>query len=193
MASESENMQGRAHAFGAFGAIEPLRSFALRSALSLLSRVRAGSLARALGSTHFASFHVVAAERAANVRASNSEPARKRDHLLALASFDGDREVYLHACSRVLGFVVEAIGSHCERWPGVRNLNAFLEYASAHELPSAAFFTAYPDATVHDVRAALRLTQALERFASELPAPDARQFRRRYERLLMELGADLVA
>lgn len=193
MASESENKQGRARAFGTFGAIEPLRSFALRSTLSLLSRVRAGSLARALGSMHFASFHVVPADRATGVRASDFEPARKRDHLLALATFDGDREAYLHACSRVLGFVVEAIGSHCERWPGVHKLNAFLEYASAHEVESAAFFNAYPDATVHDVRAALRLEQALERFASDLPAPDSRQFRRRYERLLMELGADLVA
>jgi hypothetical protein len=193
MASESENNHGRAHAFGTFSAVEPLRSFALRSTLSLLSRVRAGSLARALGTTHFASFHVVPAERAASVRASDSEPAHERDHLLALVSFDGDREVYLHACSRVFGIVVDAIGSQCERWPGVSKLNQFLEYVRAHELPSATFFTAYPEATVHDVRAALRLTQALERFASELPAPDARQFRRRYERLLMELGADLAA
>ncbi len=193
MASESENIQGRAHAFGIFSAIEPLRSFALRSTLSLLSGVRAGSVARALGSTHFASFHRVPAERAASVRASNSESAPRRDYLLALVSYDGDREAYLHACSRVLGLVVEAIGSHCERWPGLRKLNAFLEYTSAHEFPSATHFAAYPDATVHDVRAALRLTQALERFASQLPAPDARQFRRRYERLLMELGADLAA
>jgi hypothetical protein len=192
MASESENIKGRAHAFGTFSAIEPLRSFALRSLLSLLDGIRAGKLARAHGATHFASFYVLAAERAARLIPA-AERALDRDFLLSLVSFDGDRDAYLHACSRVLGFAVEAIGAQCERWPGVLNLNAFREFTREHELSSAAFYTAYPEATVHDVRAALRLTQALERFASELPAADARQFRRRYERLLMELGADLAA
>jgi hypothetical protein len=192
MASESENIKGRAQAFGTFNAIEPLRSFALRSILSLLERMRAGSLARAHGATHFASFHVIDAECAGRLNPT-AERNRKRDFLLSLVSFDGDRDAYLHACSRVLGLAVEAIGAQCERWPGVLKLNAFREFTREHELASEAFYTAYPDATVHDVRAALRLTQALERFASELPAEGARQFRRRYERLLMELGADLAA
>jgi hypothetical protein len=192
MASESENIQGRARAFGTLSAIEPLRSFALRATLSLLERIRAGTLARAHGATHFASFYVLAADRAARLTPA-ADREQRRDFLLSLVTFDGDRDAYLHACSRVLGFAVDAIGAQCERWPGVLNLNAFRDFAREHELPSAAFYTAYPDATVHDVRAALRLTQALERFASELPAADARQFRRRYERLLMELGADLAA
>jgi hypothetical protein len=189
MAMDSENIKGRAYAFGTWSAIKPLRSITLRPLLALLQRTAAGDWS----STHFASFIVVPAKLAARLHSNDSGLAKSRDYLLHLSAWNGEREEYLHACARVLGPLLGAIWSHCENWPGAWRWKAFTEYVDAHEVFADAYFNAYGDATAEDVRAALRLTRALERFALEPAATDARQFRKRYERLLMELGADLAA
>jgi hypothetical protein len=136
---------------------------------------------------------IVPAEHAARLRSSDSDVELRRAYLLFLSTFNGEREQYLEACHRLAGPALAAIWSHCERWPGAQRFRAVFEYAGAHELFADAFWNAYGDATADDIRAALRLTQALEDFAIASPPTDARHFRQRYERLLMALGADLAA
>lgn len=188
MAMDSENIKGRAYAFGTWSAIKPVKRITLRPLLWLLRRLNAR-----LPSTHFASLMIVPAEHAARLSSTESDVELPRAYLLFLSAFNGEREEYLHAGWSLAGPVLAAIGSHCERWPGARQLRAVLEYAGAHELFADAFFNAYGEATAEDIRAALRLTQALEDFALASPPTDARQFRQRYERLLITLGADLAA
>jgi hypothetical protein len=189
MAMDSENIKGRAYAFGTWSAIKPLRSRVLRPLLGLLQH----TAAREWSSTHFASWSIVPAKLAARLQSSDAESERSRDYLLHISAWNGDREEYLHASARLLGPLLGTIWSHCQNWPGAWQWKAFLEYAGAHEVFADAYFNAYGDATAEDVLAALRLTAALERFSLEPPATDARQFRKRYERLLMQLGADLAA
>jgi hypothetical protein len=188
MAMDSENIKGRAYAFGTWSAIKPVKRFTLRPLLWLLRRLHAR-----LPSTHFASWMIVPAEHAARVSSTESEVELPRAYLLFLSAVNGEREEYVHAWWSLAGPVLAAIGSHCEGWPGAGQLRAVLDYASAHEVFADAFFNAYGDATADDVRAALRLTRALEDFALASAPADARQFRQRYERLLMALGADLAA
>jgi hypothetical protein len=188
MAMDSENIKGRAYAFGTFSAIKPRGSLLLRPLSWVLARTRAR-----LESTHFAAWMILPAERAEQLSSSESELEHRRAYLLFLSAFNGDRDEYLHACCHALAPAIGAIWSHCERWPGASQLREFLEYTRAHELFADVFFNAYGDATAEDVRAALRLSHALEDFALAAPAPDVRHFRQRYERLLMELGADLAA
>lgn len=188
MAMDSENIKGRAYAFGAFSAIKPRGRLLLRPLLWVLSQTRAR-----LDATHFASWMIVPAQRAAQLSSSESEPELRRAYLLFAGTFNGEREEYLHACAHALGPALGAIWSHCERWPGAARLRDFVEYVRAHELVADMFFNAYGDATAGDVRAALRLAHALEDFALAPASADARSFRQRYERLLMLLGADLAA
>jgi hypothetical protein len=136
---------------------------------------------------------IVPAEHAARLSSSESDVELPRAYLLFLSAINGEPEEYLPACWRFARPALAAIGSHCERWPGARQLRAVLDYAGAHELFADAFFNAYGDATAEDIRAALRLTRALEEFALASSPRDARHFRQRYERLLMALGADLAA
>jgi hypothetical protein len=188
MAMDSENIKGRAYAFGTFSAIKPRASLLLRPLSWMFSQTRAR-----IESTHFASWMVLPAADAARLSSSESDVQLRRAYLLFLSAFNGEREEYLHATWNALAPAIGALWSHCERWPGVWQLRDFIEYVRAHELFADVFFNAYGDATAEDIRAALRLTRALEDFALAAPAPDVRQFRKRYERLLMELGADLAA
>jgi hypothetical protein len=188
MAMDSENIKGRAYAFGTFSAIKPRGTLLLRPLSWVLARTRAR-----LESTHFASWTIVPAQLAARLSSSESEVERRRAYLLFSSAFNGEREEYLHACWTAFAPVLDAIWSHCERWPGALQLRDLIDYVRAHELFADVFFNAYGDATAEDIRAALRLAHALEDFALAASAPDARHFRRRFERLLIELGADLAA
>jgi hypothetical protein len=188
MAMDSETIKGRAYAFGTWSAIKPLKRITLQPLLWLLR-----SLQTRLDSTHFASWMIVPAERAARLSSSESDLELRRAYLLFLSTFNGEREAYLHACWSLAGPALAAIWSHCERWPGAHSIREVVEYTGAHELFADTFWNAYGDATAEDIRAALRLTQALEDFAIGSLPTDARHFRQRYERLLMTLGADLAA
>jgi hypothetical protein len=185
MATDSENIKGRAYAFGTLSAMKPLRRSMLELGLWIVRRVGAEHVLRELGFVHFAQWIVVPAQRI------SPEPGT-RDALLFLGAFNGDRTELLQLGSTRFASALDLIWSHCESWPGARHWNALRSYADTHELFADVFFNAYGDADAHDVRAALRVTNALEQFALDLPAVDS-HFRRRYERLLIELGGDLAA
>src|ERR1700755_2225244 len=173
MAMDSENIKGRAYAFGTWSAISPRGSVLLRPLLGILSHARAR-----IDATHFASWVIVPQRMAAALAASETEPQLRRGYLLFLSAFNGEREDYFHGLWNAFGPAIGAIWSHCERWPGVWQIRSVLEYVQAHELFADTFFNAYGDATAEDIHAALRLTRALEEFALAAPANDARQFRR---------------
>src|SRR5688572_6332189 len=194
MAMDSENIKGRAYAFGTLSAVKRLRRRPLQVVLAFLRTAKPDGLARDLSFLHFAEWVLVPANTVQRVASAESGSARKRQYLLFMSAFNGDWDEYLHAFSRVLAPALNSVWTHCEDFPGAQHLQAFLDYVDGHELFADASFNSYGDSNAEDIRAALRVAQALERFALELGTHgDARRFRQRYERLLIELGSDLAA
>lgn len=193
MAMDSENIKGRAYAFGTLSALRPLRRPLLHALLAFLRTLKPDRIARELAFLHFAQWLVIPADRAHRVSSAQPGAVSKRHYLLFLSAFNGDWDEYLHAFSRVLAPPLNAIWTHCPGWPGAQHLQAFLRYVDDHELFADAFYNAYDDANAEDIRAALRLSRALEEFALELDVGDAKRFRQRFERMLVELGPDLAA
>jgi hypothetical protein len=193
MAMDSENIKGRAYAFGTLSALAPLRRRSLQAVLWFLRTAQPDRIARELSFLHFASWVLVPGDRLQRTASAESPAAKKRAVLLFLSAFNGDWDEYLAAFSRVLALPLNAVWRHCQGWPGAQHLNAFLDYVDDHEVFADAFFNAYGDANAEDIRAALRLCEKLEQFALERSGGDATRFRQGYERLLIELGADLAA
>ena len=50
-------------------------------------------------------------------------------------------------------------------FPGIKPATGFKDYAREHEVESAHYYCAYPDATTTDVLSALELARAAEAFA----------------------------
>ena len=79
----------------------------------------------------------------------------RRFHLLFSASFDGDEVSYLTELTGLLGPEVAAIWGHCEGFPGAEDRDAFVGWLREHRVRNSFFFSAYPQASVHDVHNAL--------------------------------------
>ena len=193
MAMDSENIKGRAYAFGTLSALAPFRRRSLQALLWFLRTACPDRVARELSFLHFAQWVIVPRDRLQRTASATDRAAKKRAVLLFMSAFNGDWDEYLAAFSRVLALPLNAVWWHCQDWPGAQHLHAFLDYVDDHEVFADAFFNAYGDANAEDIRAALRLSERLEQFALELDGGDARRFRQGYERLLLELGADLAA
>jgi hypothetical protein len=82
--------------------------------------------------------------------------------LLFTACVDGDAAAFAHELGATLGGELEAIWGRCEGFPGAAG---FAPWLLAHHLPTTFFVSAYPDATVHDVRNALAAREQALAFA----------------------------
>jgi hypothetical protein len=83
--------------------------------------------------------------------------------LLFASNFDGPWDDYIRDFAARSAESFDAIYSNCEGWPdrGARDLEAFKAYIRKHELRADVYYRAYPQATVQQVKSALRLRIAM--------------------------------
>ena len=83
--------------------------------------------------------------------------------LLFTTNFDGAWDDYIEDFAAQAADSFNAIYSNCVGWPeqGSRDVDAFKAYVRAHEIPSDVYYRAYPMATVKQVKAGLRLKEAV--------------------------------
>ena len=80
-------------------------------------------------------------------------------HLLFTSNFDGSWDLYVEDFAAHSAESFDAIYSNCQGWPerGAHDVDGFKAYVKAHELPSDVYYRAYPNATVRQVKSALKL------------------------------------
>lgn len=83
--------------------------------------------------------------------------------LLLTTNFDGPWDDYIEDFAAQAAESFDAIYSNCVGWPerGSRDVVAFKAYIREHEFPADVYYRAYPTATVQQVKAALKLKDAL--------------------------------
>ena len=88
-------------------------------------------------------------------------------YLMFSSFFDGDPQAFLDALCDLLPDEAEGVWRHCRGFPGgpYMHRHAFQRWLLEHRVPATAVFGAYPDATVHDVRAALTFRERFRGFA----------------------------
>jgi hypothetical protein len=117
--------------------------------------------------------------------------SRSEEHgaLLFMSSFTGDLADYLGAFTVVLPDEMDLVWGQSENWPGARNYNASLGFVRRYMRRVDAFFNAYGDAGVDDIRFALRLRTELDRLALETFQSDE-QFARAFHEVVLSLRSD---
>lgn len=90
--------------------------------------------------------------------------------LLFTTNFDGPWDDYIEDFAARAPESFDAIYSNCEGWPerGSRDVEAFKAYVREHEVPTAVYYRAYPTATVKQVKAALKLKDAVDKLLTVL-------------------------
>ena len=91
----------------------------------------------------------------------------RRGALLFMSSFTGDLSDYLGGFTLVLPAEMDAIWEQCHDWPKARHYGACLKFVERYMRRVDAFFNAYGDAGVSDIRFALDLRGELDSLAME--------------------------
>jgi hypothetical protein len=133
--------------------IKPGRAAQLRAVLGMVKTAGAESPIARIGTIHFARWVLI------------DDDTR----LLFTSNFDGSWEEYIDAFVDEAPDGFDAIWSNCEGYPdgGCRDRAAFKAYIGRHSFPATLYYSAYPDATVKEVRRALRTKQKFDAFLEE--------------------------
>lgn len=83
--------------------------------------------------------------------------------LLFASNFDGPWDDYIEDFALQAASSFDAIYSNCEGWPeqGARDVEAFKAYIRKYEILPDVYYRAYPTATVQQVKAGLKLKDAM--------------------------------
>ena len=81
--------------------------------------------------------------------------------LLFASTFDGDWDAYINDFVELLPDFIDAAFGEAEDYPGVKDPK-FKDTIVKHQITSTYFYSAYPDATVRDIRKALKVEKGLD-------------------------------
>ena len=103
-----------------------------------------------IGTVHFARWVVLA-------------DGQDGGQLLFTTNFDGPWDDYIEDFAARSAQSFDAIYSNCVGWPerGAQDIDAFKAYVRQHQVPEDVYYRAYPMATVRQVKAALKLKDAV--------------------------------
>jgi hypothetical protein len=171
------NTSGQAFALMTASPVLAGRVPALRTYLSRLPTGEKSPLAR-MGTTHFARWLVID-------DLVYQGPPQVRDHLkssylIFVTNFDGPLGSYLDAIARLMPVEADAIWGHCVDYPGVADPTAFAGFVHRNQIDTTFFFSAYPDASVAQVRDSLRACKRFTDFAVSAQGMDPAALRREF-------------
>lgn len=109
------------------------------------------------------------------------------DYLFFMSIFNGPWNPYIDAFSDVLASALDVVWFWSVGYPGARPVTPLKAYITHNQIESDHFYSAYPGASVRDVRAALNLTNALSAFADSATRLRPEQFAAEYARLLLRV------
>ena len=115
----------------------------------------------------------------------------KYDYLLFFSNFNGTWNQYIDAFSSVLYVGLNAIWFWSKKYPGSRPVTAFKRYIALVQFDTDYFYNVYPNASTNDVKAALRVHDALNRFAQSSQALSAEEFAKAWLQFQVTVAPDL--
>nr|AIA11786.1 Unknown Function [uncultured bacterium] len=108
----------------------------------------------------------------------------RRPFVLFETNFNGDSDQYLESFALVVPKAMNRVWNHAYEVPNVERVSEWLTHVNKEKLPIAAYYCAYPGATVKMIRSALALQRLLPRFRNEVPAMSGKQFEVKFRGLL---------
>lgn len=140
---------------------------------------------------HFARW--VSVGRNAFPRLSPEQPAEtlEYDYLLFFSNFNGTWNQYIDAFSDVLYRGLDAVWRWSEKYPGSRPVTDFKRYIAQVQFDTDYYYNVYPHAATNDVKAALRVEQALSAFARNSQGLSAEEFGKAWVEFQSTVSADL--
>lgn len=186
------NINGKAYAMNAITPMKPWKTPILKLAFFALGAIKPlQNDLKNLSFIHFARWVVIGRDRFP--RLSEKQPAEELqyDYLLFFSNFNGTWNQYIDAFSAVLFKGLDLIWRWSEKYPGSRPVTAFKRYISLVQFDTDYYFNVYPRASTNDVKAALRVQDALDQFAAGSQSLSPAEFEKAWTEFLVRVQADL--
>jgi hypothetical protein len=188
------NLNGKAYAMNAITPMKPWKTPVLKLFFFVLGRVKSMQKdLKDLSFIHFARW--VCVSRNAFPRLSEEQPREelKYDYLLFFSNFNGTWNQYIDAFSAVLYKGLDAIWIWSEKYPGSRPVTSFKRYISLVQFDTDYYYNVYPHAATNDVKAALRVQDALAKFAETSQSLSPEEFEKAWLEFRITVAPDLGA
>jgi hypothetical protein len=188
MADRARNQHGLGKAV-TFNVLTPMTrwgTFLVGLMLLFLDRVkRTQTTAKQLAFLPFV--HWVIVKRNRFPRLDDHQPAEKLhyDYLFFLSTFNGPWGPYIEAFADVLYLPLDSVWFWSIGFPFARPAGPLKDYIQRNQIQSDHSYSAYPGASVRDVRAGLELRSEVENFVSSASALSAESFALEFDRLFM--------
>jgi hypothetical protein len=188
------NINGKTYAMNAVTPMKGWKTPVLKAIFFLLGAIKPlQSDLIQLSFIHFARWVLVKHDRFPHLSPSQPKEDLHYDYLLFFSNFNGTWNAYIDAFSAVLSRGLDAVWFWSEKFPGAVPVTAFKRYISLVQFDTDYYYTAYPYATTNDVKAAIRVDDAVSEFARNSRGLTPTEFQSAYWNLLVKVQADLGA
>jgi hypothetical protein len=142
---------------------------------------------------HFARWVVIGRNQFPRLSDKQPREELRYDYLLFFSNFNGTWNQYIDAFSAVLSQGLDLIWRWSERYPGSRPVTGFKRYISLVQFDTDYYYNVHPQAATNDVKAALRVQDAVDQFASASQTLSPAEFERAWLEFVVRVQADLGA
>lgn len=188
MADRARNELGLGKAV-TFNVITPMTRFGtwvVRLLLWYFDRVKpTQDIAKALSFLPFV--HWVVVQRNKFPCLSNEQPRERLhyDYLFFLSTFNGPWSPYIDAFADILYIALDPVWFWSIAYPFARPVTGLKAYIVRNQVESDHAYSAYPGASVRDVRAAASVYEELESFAQQAKSLTSQEFDAEFKRMLL--------
>ena len=172
--------------------MKPWKTPILKSFFLLLGAVKPlQSDLKNLSFIHFARWVVIGRNRFPRLSEKQPKEELRYDYLLFFSNFNGTWNQYIDAFSAVLSKGLDLIWRWSEKYPGSRPVSAFKRYIALVQFDTDYYYNVYPRASTNDVKAALRVQDAVDEFARLSPSLSEAEFEKAWLEFLVRVQPDL--
>ncbi len=186
------NINGKAYAMNAITPMKVWKTPVLRLVFLVTGAITSFQAGlKALSFIHFARWVVVGRDQFPRLSPDQPREDLHYDYLLFFSNFNGTWNQYIDAFSAVLSTGLNLFWRWSEKFPGSVPVTPFKAYINQVQFDTDYYYNAYPRAATNDVKAALRVQDAMNDFARTSQTLSPAEFEKAYLEFLVRVQPDL--
>jgi hypothetical protein len=186
------NINGKAYAMNAITPMKPWKTPLLRLFFFILGAIKPLQTdLKNLSFIHFARWVIVGRNQFPYLSDKQPREELGYDYLIFFSNFNGTWNQYIDAFSAVLSRGLDLIWRWSEKYPGSTPVTPFKGYIQAVQFDTDYYYNCYPKAATNDVKAALRVQDALNDFKKTSHSLSSSEFEKAYLEFLVRVQPDL--
>jgi hypothetical protein len=186
------NINGKAYAMNAITPMKPWKTSILKLIFFILGVWKAKQQdLKQLSFIHFARWVIVKRDQFPYLGDGQPREQLKYDYLIFFSNFNGTWDQYIDAFSAVLYQGLDLIWRWSEKYPGSQPVTGFKQYIALVQFDTDYYFDVYPHSATNDVKAALRVHDALTEFAKSSQSISPDEFGKAWLQFQIQVAPDL--